>query len=67
MTWKKQTGYDVDDDEIEQHLDDRYRGLIASGMSGRQVTACSLRLRVEGLRLEKGLRLKARGLRLEAR
>jgi len=32
MTWKEETGYDVDD-EIEQHLDDRYRELIASGMS----------------------------------
>jgi putative ABC transport system permease protein len=32
MTWKAQTGYDVDD-EIEQHLDDRYRELIASGVA----------------------------------
>ena len=32
MTWKQETGYDVDD-EIEQHLDDRYHDLIASGMS----------------------------------
>jgi putative ABC transport system permease protein len=31
MTWKDQTGYDVDD-EIEQHLDDRYRELIAGGV-----------------------------------
>src|SRR5215468_11050932 len=32
MTWKAQTGYDLDE-EIEQHLDDRYRELIAGGMT----------------------------------
>ncbi|HMF96067.1 MAG TPA: ABC transporter permease [Vicinamibacterales bacterium] len=32
MTWKAQTGYDLDE-EIEQHLDDRYRELLASGMT----------------------------------
>jgi putative ABC transport system permease protein len=32
MTWKAQTGYDLDE-EIEQHLDDRYRELIAGGVS----------------------------------
>src|SRR5262245_17310916 len=32
MTWKAQTGYDLDE-EIEQHLDDRYRELIAGGRS----------------------------------
>jgi putative ABC transport system permease protein len=31
MTWKAQTGYDLDE-EIEQHLDDRYRELIAAGV-----------------------------------
>src|SRR5690349_21566123 len=31
MTWRDQTGYEIDD-EIEQHLDDRYRELVASGM-----------------------------------
>jgi len=32
MSWKAQTGYDLDE-EIEQHLDDRYRELIAGGRS----------------------------------
>jgi putative ABC transport system permease protein len=32
MTWKAQTGYDLDE-EIEQHLDDRYRELIAGGVA----------------------------------
>jgi len=32
MTWKARTGYDLDE-EIEQHLDDRYRELVASGVS----------------------------------
>jgi putative ABC transport system permease protein len=32
MTWKAQTGYDLDE-EIEQHLDDRYRDLIAGGVA----------------------------------
>lgn len=32
MNWKEETGYDVDD-EIEQHLDDRYRELIAGGVT----------------------------------
>jgi putative ABC transport system permease protein len=32
MTWREQTGYDLDE-EIEQHLDDRYRELIARGVS----------------------------------
>ena len=31
MTWKEETGYDIDD-EIEQHLDDRHRELIAGGV-----------------------------------
>jgi putative ABC transport system permease protein len=32
VTWKAQTGYELDD-EIEQHLDDRYAELIAAGIS----------------------------------
>ena len=32
MNWRRVTGYELDE-EIEQHLDDRYRELIAGGMS----------------------------------
>jgi putative ABC transport system permease protein len=32
MSWRQRTGYEIDE-EIEQHLDDRYRELIAAGRS----------------------------------
>jgi putative ABC transport system permease protein len=32
MTWRERTGYELDD-EIEQHLDDRYREMMADGRS----------------------------------
>ena len=35
MTWKRDTGYDIDE-EIEQHLEDRYRELVASGASDEE-------------------------------
>ncbi|PYR41963.1 MAG: hypothetical protein DMF93_07100 [Acidobacteria bacterium] len=35
MTWKHDTGYDIDE-EIEQHLEDRYRELVASGASDEE-------------------------------
>ena len=35
MTWKRDTGYDIDE-EIEQHLEDRYRELVASGVSDEE-------------------------------
>src|SRR5207247_3028129 len=31
MSWRNRTGYELDD-EIEQHLEDRYRELVAGGM-----------------------------------
>jgi putative ABC transport system permease protein len=35
MSWRERTGYQIDE-EIEQHLDDRYRELIADGRSPQE-------------------------------
>jgi len=37
MNWQRDTGYDLDE-EIEQHLDDRYRELVASGVSDEEAS-----------------------------
>ena len=45
MNWKRETGYDVDE-EIEQHLDDRYQELLASGVGedeARRIVAGEIR------------------------